>query len=94
MGLGERYLLEPVCVEARNGKNEDESLVLSCVINIRERITSLLVLDAKGSRGWQGNLVIGINSVDNTKLPCYTLPPMQHHNFFRNLPPLFRELAG
>lgn len=54
MGLGERYLLEPVCVKARNGKNEDESLVLSCVINIRERITSLLVLDAKGSRGLAG----------------------------------------
>lgn len=54
VGLGERYLLEPVCVETRNGKNEDESLVLSCVINIRERITSLLVLDAKGSRGLAG----------------------------------------
>ena len=25
------------------------------------------------------------NSVDNTKLPCYTLPPTQHHSFFRNL---------
>ena len=25
-----------------------------------------------------------INSVDNTKLPFYTLPPMQHHGFFRN----------
>ena len=31
------------------------------------------------------------SSVDNTKLPCYTLPPMQHHNFFRNLPPLFNN---
>ena len=29
-----------------------------------------------------------INSVDNTKLSCYTLPPTQHHSFFRNLPPL------
>ena len=29
-----------------------------------------------------------INSVKNTKLPCYTLPLMQHHIFFRNLPPL------
>ena len=28
-----------------------------------------------------------INSVDNTKLPCYTLPLMQHHSFLRNLPP-------
>ena len=54
MGLDERYLWELVCVEARNGKNEDESLVLSCVINIHERITSLLVLDAKGSRGLAG----------------------------------------
>ena len=29
-----------------------------------------------------------INSVKNNKLPCYTLPLMQHHIFFRNLPPL------
>ena len=29
-----------------------------------------------------------INSVNNTKLPCYTLPLMQHHSFFRNLPRL------
>ena len=28
-----------------------------------------------------------INSVDNTELPCYTLPPTQHHSFFRNQPP-------
>ena len=27
-----------------------------------------------------------INSFDNTELPCYTLPPTQHHSFFRNLP--------
>ena len=27
------------------------------------------------------------NSVDSTKLPCYTLSPTQHHSFFRNLPP-------
>ena len=25
-----------------------------------------------------------INSVNNTKLPCYALPLMQHHSFFRN----------
>ena len=30
-----------------------------------------------------------INSTDNTKLSWYTLPPRQHHSFFRNLPPLF-----
>ena len=28
-----------------------------------------------------------INSDGNTELPCYTLPPTQHHSFFRNLPP-------
>ena len=28
------------------------------------------------------------NSVNNTKLPCYTLPLMQRHSFLRNLPPL------
>ena len=30
-----------------------------------------------------------INSVDNTKLPSYTLLPTQHHRFFRNLPPWY-----
>ena len=30
-----------------------------------------------------------INSVDNTKLPSYTLLPTQHHSFFRNLPPWY-----
>ena len=29
------------------------------------------------------------NSFDNTKLPCYTLPPTHHHSFFRNLFPFF-----
>ena len=32
------------------------------------------------------------NSVDNTKLPCCTLPLTQHHNFFRNLPLLFSNV--
>ena len=30
-----------------------------------------------------------INWVDNSKLPCYTIPPTQHHSLFRSLPPLF-----
>ena len=30
-----------------------------------------------------------INSVDGILLPCYTLPPTQHHSFFRNLSPFF-----
>ena len=29
-----------------------------------------------------------INSVDNTKLPFYTLSPTQHHSFLRNVTPL------
>ena len=29
-----------------------------------------------------------LNSVNNTKLPCYTLPLTQHHSFYTNLPPL------
>ena len=33
-----------------------------------------------------------INSVADTKLPCYTLPPTQHHSFFRNLPPSFVKI--
>ena len=38
-------------------------------------------------------LIYVINSVDNTKLPYYpvTLPPTQHHSFFRNLPPLTHD---
>ena len=44
---------------------------------------------------WNGNFKsftvanLVVNSVDDTKLPCYTLPLVQHHSFFRNLPPLF-----
>ena len=30
-----------------------------------------------------------INSFDNTKLPCYSPPLMQHHSLFWNLPSLF-----
>ena len=29
-------------------------------------------------------LIYLINFVYNTKLPCYTLPPSQHHSYFRN----------
>ena len=36
-------------------------------------------------QGGQFNYII--NSVDSTKLPCYTLPQTQHDGFLRNLPP-------
>ena len=42
------------------------------------------------SKFWSYSLqwpIYVINSVDNTKLPCYTLPSTQHHSFFRNLTP-------
>ena len=35
-----------------------------------------------------------LNSVNNTKLPCYTLPLMQHHSFFRNLPRLLAQQSS
>lgn len=38
---------EPVFVKAPDGKNEDDGVVLSCVINVSDQTTSLLVLDAK-----------------------------------------------
>ena len=33
------------------------------------------------------------NSVDNTKLSCYSLPPTQHYSFFRKLPLLWLWLT-
>ena len=41
------YTSEPVFVKAPDGKDEDDGVVLSCVINIPDQTTSLLVLDAK-----------------------------------------------
>ena len=48
-----------------------------------EKTNILIAVD--NSSVWS-NIII---SVDNTKLPCYTLPPTQHHSFSRNLTPLF-----
>ena len=33
------------------------------------------------------------NSVNDTKLPCYTPPPTQQHGFLRNLPSLLKYRA-
>ena len=30
----------------------------------------------------------------NLPYPCYTLPPTQHHSFFRNLPPLSKNFSS
>ena len=37
--------------------------------------------------------IYDINSVDNTKLPCYTLPPTQHHSFFTSYLVLRHSIA-
>ena len=41
------FTSEPVFVKAPDGKAEDDGIVLSCVINVIDQTTSLLVLDAK-----------------------------------------------
>lgn len=41
------FVSEPVFVKAPDGKEEDDGVVLSCVINVSDQTTSLLVLDAK-----------------------------------------------
>ena len=51
----------------------------------KKKITKHTHTNKKSSR-WP---IYVINSVDNTKLPSYTLLPTQHHSFFRNLPPWY-----
>jgi len=41
------FVSEPVFVKAPDGEAEDDGVVLSCIININNQTTSLLVLDAK-----------------------------------------------
>ena len=41
------FASEPVFVKSPDGKAEDDGIVLSCVINVIDQTTSLLVLDAK-----------------------------------------------
>ena len=41
------FASEPVFVKAPHGKEEDDGVVLSCVINPSDQTTSLVVLDAK-----------------------------------------------
>ena len=40
------FVSEPVFVKAPDGKEEDDGVVLSCVINVNDQTTSLLLLDA------------------------------------------------
>ena len=53
--------------------------------NSSNRCDERLTLESSALNSLQWPIYI-INSVNNTKLHCYTLPLMQHHSFFRNLP--------
>ena len=44
----------------------------------------MLIMSALNSLWW---LIYISNSVDETKIIVYALPPSQHHSFFRNLFP-------
>ena len=43
----EGFTSEPVFVRTPDGKAEDDGVILSCVINVKDQSTSLLILDAK-----------------------------------------------
>lgn len=43
----EGFTSEPVFVRTPDGKAEDDGVILSCVINVKDQTTSLLILDAK-----------------------------------------------
>ena len=57
------FVSEPVFVKAPKGKEEDDGVVLSCVINIPDQSTSLLVLDAKEFKELGRAVVKGITPV-------------------------------
>ena len=54
------FTSEPVFVKAPDGKAEDDGIVLSCVINVIDQTTSLLVLDAKEFKELGRGVVQGI----------------------------------
>ena len=54
------FASEPVFVKAPDGKDEDDGVVLSCVINIPEETTYLLVLDGKEFKELGRGVVKGI----------------------------------
>ena len=55
------------------------------LINLSILITQHSKLQLLNSLQWP---IYIINSVNNSKLHCYTLPLLQHLSFLRNLPPL------
>ena len=52
-------------------------------------VTEKLVFDKTYEMVGVGGSHLGTHGY--AELPCYTLPPTQHHNFFRNLLPIFTE---
>ena len=65
------FASEPVFVKAPDGKEEDDGVVLSCVVNIPDQTTYLLVLDAKEFKELGRGVVQGIT-------------PMSFHSGFFN----------
>ena len=64
------FVSEPVFVKASDGKEEDDCVVLSCVINVNDQTTSLLVLNAKEFKELGRAVVKGIT-------------PPNFHGFFQ-----------
>lgn len=57
------FASEPVFVKAPGGKEEDDGVILSCVINVDDQTTSLLVLDAKDLKELGRGVVGGVTPV-------------------------------
>ncbi|XP_068681923.1 carotenoid-cleaving dioxygenase, mitochondrial-like [Montipora foliosa] len=57
------FASEPVFVKAPDGKAEDDGVILSCVINVEDQSTSLLVLDAKEFKELGRGVVEGVTPV-------------------------------
>ena len=57
------FASEPVFVKAPDGKEEDDGVILSCVINVIDQTTSLHVLDAKDLKELGRGVVEGVTPV-------------------------------
>lgn len=57
------FASEPVFVKAPGGKEEDDGVILSCVINVIDQTTSLHVLDAKDLKELGRGVVEGVTPV-------------------------------
>lgn len=60
----EGFTSEPVFVKKPDGKDEDDGVVLSSVINTRDQTTSLLVLNAKDFKELGRAIVNGVTPMN------------------------------